>query len=182
MPKKNGFTLIELLTVIGILLVLATIVTSISQQAKARAQKTQCMTNLKNLHTIAFLYFQDYRALPLTNTVSMLAKQQAKDLICPAARGNPSLLPIVANLSIINDLRLFADIPSTDGAPGVMNFPIFSDTSFQLVLESKTVAPHQGSGYAVLTNGKLISFTTDEIKTNSSKFLVTGIGGNVTST
>ncbi len=49
--KKKGFTLIELMIVIAIIAILASIIIPNIRRAKARAQMTACMENLKSLAT-----------------------------------------------------------------------------------------------------------------------------------
>ena len=58
MHKKN-FTLIELLVVIAIIAILAAILLPALQAARARAQGTTCISNLKQVGTTAQTYFGD---------------------------------------------------------------------------------------------------------------------------
>ena len=57
---KQGFTLIELLVVIAIIAILAAILFPVFAQARAAAQKTSCINNLKQLGTAAMMYATDY--------------------------------------------------------------------------------------------------------------------------
>ena len=57
---KKAFTLIELLVVVAIIAILAAILFPVFSQAKAAAQKTTCVGNLKNLGTAFTLYEADY--------------------------------------------------------------------------------------------------------------------------
>ena len=58
---KNKFTLIELLVVIAIIAILAAILLPALQSARTRAQSTKCVSNLKQMGTIAQSYMNDHR-------------------------------------------------------------------------------------------------------------------------
>ena len=60
--KKRNFTLIELLVVIAIIAILAAILLPALQSARARAQSTKCVSNLKQMGTIAQTYMNDHRS------------------------------------------------------------------------------------------------------------------------
>ena len=58
---KRHFTLIELLVVIAIIAILAAILLPALQSARARAQSTRCVSNLKQTATTAQMYTDDNR-------------------------------------------------------------------------------------------------------------------------
>ena len=58
---KKRFTLIELLVVIAIIAILAAILLPALQSARARAQGTSCVNNLKQLGTTGMMYMDDHR-------------------------------------------------------------------------------------------------------------------------
>jgi prepilin-type N-terminal cleavage/methylation domain-containing protein/prepilin-type processing-associated H-X9-DG protein len=60
----RGFTLIELLVVIAIIAILAAILFPVFARARAKAQQTTCLSNVKELSLAALMYCSDYDATP----------------------------------------------------------------------------------------------------------------------
>ena len=58
-PVRRGFTLIELLVVIAIIVILAAILFPVFARAKEAANKTACISNLKQIGTAVSMYIQD---------------------------------------------------------------------------------------------------------------------------
>src|SRR5688572_25700057 len=61
-----AFTLVELLVVIGIIAVLISILLPTLSKARAAGQRTQCLSNLRQLHLAVVMYANTYKdAVPL---------------------------------------------------------------------------------------------------------------------
>jgi prepilin-type N-terminal cleavage/methylation domain-containing protein len=58
---RRGFTLIELLVVIGIIATLVAILLPALARARSAAQRTQCLSNLRQLHNTLTFYARDFR-------------------------------------------------------------------------------------------------------------------------
>jgi prepilin-type N-terminal cleavage/methylation domain-containing protein/prepilin-type processing-associated H-X9-DG protein len=73
--SNKGFTLIELLLVIAIIAILAAILLPVLEGSKLRAQRTQCLSNLRQLQSSWLMYCDEYNdnlpnnpKLPATNS------------------------------------------------------------------------------------------------------------------
>jgi prepilin-type N-terminal cleavage/methylation domain-containing protein/prepilin-type processing-associated H-X9-DG protein len=82
--KQRGFTLIELLVVIAIIAILAAILMPVFAQAREKARRISCLSNVKQLTSATMMYVQDYdETMP---TVSY-GGQYRPATICRNARG-----------------------------------------------------------------------------------------------
>src|SRR3989442_8706732 len=61
-PKRFGFTLIELLVVIAIIAILAALLLPALARAKARAQRTACVSNMKQVALGFVVWVNDHEA------------------------------------------------------------------------------------------------------------------------
>lgn len=71
---KAGFTLVELLVVIGIIAILISLMLPSISRAKAKANQTSCLNNMRQLTLAATMYASDHdEELPATHPDQRLA-------------------------------------------------------------------------------------------------------------
>lgn len=62
--RLRAFSLLELLAAVSILAVVAALMVSVSDDVRARAEKANCMANLRALHVGFAAYIQDHKQWP----------------------------------------------------------------------------------------------------------------------
>jgi prepilin-type N-terminal cleavage/methylation domain-containing protein len=68
--RRLGFTLLELLVVIGIILILALLAIPIYSGLRGRAQRIQCLANLRGLYVATNTFIQQNGVWPQVNTTA----------------------------------------------------------------------------------------------------------------
>lgn len=74
--EPDGFTVLELLIAIAIMSILATLTFALVSGLRARAQRVQCVANLKTLAIGANLYIQENNMWPQINVVANADKTE----------------------------------------------------------------------------------------------------------
>ena len=75
MKLDKGFTLIELLVVVAIITILAALLLPVLSRAKASAQKTTCLNNLKQINLGIHMYADDH-----DNVLSLVSTNTSADV------------------------------------------------------------------------------------------------------
>jgi prepilin-type N-terminal cleavage/methylation domain-containing protein/prepilin-type processing-associated H-X9-DG protein len=84
--RRTGFTLIELLVVIAIIAILAAILFPVFARARAKAQQTACLSNMKQISLALVMYASDWtQHLPFTSSCSQQYPLPPAAAIIPAA-------------------------------------------------------------------------------------------------
>lgn len=160
--KKKAFTLIELLAIIIILIILISIISGITTKVKTRSNKLQCLSNFKQLHSIAILYKQEHGSFPIPpaniaavsteiykNLIYKAFFGQSQDLnqaICPSARGDDNYYRI-GGLALFK-LHFNSFCKKIESA--------FSPYGYDILFYDPVPNAHGDLWIGILENGKII--------------------------
>jgi len=150
MSSRRAFTLIEIIVVISIILILAAIVSHIAGQSKRYGDKVACISNLKNLHTNAILYFQDNYSFTEVNDLedkrifNVISQGNLSTAQCPAARDAFRALYTIwgPTISNINNSKSIASL----------------DSGSRLLFIDQYYNSHANFANGILSNGKLVQY------------------------
>ena len=92
LQKRQNFTLMELLIVVSVISILAGLLLSALNSARAKAQSVSCRSNLRQLGIAFKTYSGDYRRIP---TVCVMPSKRSE---AEKTFGNPSYLPSIREL------------------------------------------------------------------------------------
>ncbi|EKD28036.1 MAG: hypothetical protein ACD_79C00460G0004 [uncultured bacterium] len=175
--KLKGFTITEVLVVLSIILIVASIITAGINKVKTQANKMECMKNLRNLHSISLMYFQDHKIFPLGNTIEAIAPQNYDTYHCPAFRRveDGKYYSIEDTFELINNEKIIMDFKDQP----LTNYPMFTDINLAKILEDNngTVPAqyyrHEGVAYCILTSGRFAEFVMSSTSPSAEIFKVT---------
>jgi prepilin-type N-terminal cleavage/methylation domain-containing protein/prepilin-type processing-associated H-X9-DG protein len=114
--RRGGFTLSELLVVIAIIAILAAILFPVFARARAKAQQTNCLSNLKQIQLGLIMYCDDHdQKYPVGDTANIAGDTASQDWYM-------ELVPYLKNSQIY--------LCPSDGNPFADNYGAFSAVSY----------------------------------------------------
>jgi prepilin-type N-terminal cleavage/methylation domain-containing protein len=153
--KSKGFTLIELLVVIGIIMILASVLTPALIRARESAKRASCLANIRSIGQAMHIYASENDdKFPLGSGASANG--------CNANYNSNASFGALYNPKSFNDLRVFVCPNRTRNAP-----PTYDNTTGELVVDGTTLQGRIISYVIVMSDDgsqQLVPMATDPSK------------------